>query len=286
MKAGILLSNLLEKVGVDVTDEKLKDVLGIQIDLPEDFATKLDTELMGKDAAKAHFKNEIINDFTKGVYINIEKALEEQGLEKAERDEVFKDKSLGKVVMAYGAKLKETADKSASNSDKEKALREEVKKLNESLADYKEKFVPKEEVEKVNSAWDAERYSMAMDNHFLSKKWSDKFPESVRSTLAKTVLEAKLAEMGAKAVVVDKKLKIVKADDIQSEYFDKSNKLVTFESLADDIMTSNKFLALSTESTSTNTSVHTASGGGNNLPKKLTTVQEQLRESLKDQQAL
>src|SRR6266513_2363286 len=142
MKAGLLISNLLEKVGVDITDEKLKDILGVQIDIPEDFATKLDTELMGKDAAKAAFKNDIINDFTKGVYINIEKDLEAQGLTKEERDEVFKDKSLGKVVKAYGTKTKELAEKAnVPNTEKEKKYKDEVVALNAQLADMKEKYV-------------------------------------------------------------------------------------------------------------------------------------------------
>lgn len=284
MKAGLLISKLLEKTGVDIADEKFKDIFAVSVELPEEYATKLDTELMDKKAAKAMFKNENINEFTTGVYINIDKHLEEMGLTKEERDEVFKEKALGKVVKAYASKIKDITEKAnPANTDKEKTLREEVKTLNTQLAEYKDKYVPKEEVEKVQSSWDADKYQMAIESEFMPKKWSDNFTPEVRPALIKTVLDKKLNEMGAKVVVVDGKAKIVKAEDIQSDYFDKSNKIVTFASLADELMLTNKFLAVSTQTSSTSTTVTPDQGGKTNSKKLNHTLSSLLDQSLADQ---
>lgn len=283
MKATELLSSLLEKAGIDTSDDRLKDILAVQIDIPDEFANKLNTELMSKAAAKSLVKNEVINDFTKGIHINIEKHFEDMGIEKSEIDEIFKEKATGKVVMAAFKKLAEIKDKSANSTDKEKTLREEIKTLNTSLADYKEKYVPKTEVDKIQSEWELEKFERGIEGQFLGKKWSKHFPEDMRTTLAKVALEKKLAELGAKAIPVGKDIKIVKSDDLASDYFDKSNKLVTFASLADEIMAANKFLEMSPDGGTSTTTTVTAISSGETNQKSLTKSQSLIKDLLKNQ---
>lgn len=283
MKIGIAISNLLEKAGVDVSDEKLKDVFAVTTELPEEFAAKLDTLLMTKEAAMPLVKNDVINNYTKGVFINVEEDLKTAGLSKEEIDEVFSEKAFGKVVRKAFTKIAEVKEKSAtlSSSDKEKLQKEEIVKLNQQLSEMKVGFVPKSEIEKIRSDWDGEKYNNEVDRHFISKKWSDNYPLEVRSTLAKTFLDKELAALGAKAVMGEKGVKIVKADDLSSDYFDNSNKLVTFESLADKIMLSNKLLAVSQESQSITTTA-TGNSPGGTTSKKFTTTQNLVRDLLKN----
>ncbi len=283
MKATELLSSLFEKAGIDTTDASLKDILAVQVDIPDEFANKLNTELMSKAAAKSLVKNEVINDFTKGIHINIEKYFEDQGLPKEEIDEVFKEKATGKVVMAAFKKLSEIKDKSVTSTDKEKTLREEIKTLNTSLADYKEKYVPKTDLEKIQTEWEQDKFERGIEGQFLGKKWSKHFPEDMRTTLAKVALDKKLAELGAKAISVGKEIKIVKSDDLASDYFDKSNKLVTFASLADEIMSSNKFLEMSPEGGTSTQQTVTATSGGEANQKSLTKSQSLIKDLLKNQ---
>lgn len=282
MKAGLVISNLLEKAGVDVSDEKLKDIFAVTTDIPEEFATKLDTLLMTKEAAMPLVKNDVINNYTKGVFINVEEDLKTAGLSKEEIDEVFSEKAFGKVVRKALTKVGEVKEKSGTNTDKDKLQKEQIVKLNKELSEMKEGYVPKSDIDKVRADWDGEKYERAIENSFLSKKWSDNYPVEVRPTLARTFLDKELAAMGAKAIMNGKEVKIVKADDLTSDYFDKSNKLVTFASLADNIMSTNKFLAVSTEATSTKTTVTSASAG-ETKSKKLNTTLSLLDQSIQDQ---
>lgn len=288
MKATTLLSELMEKAGIDTSDAKLKDILAVQVDIPDEFAKELSEKLMTLDAAKPLLKNGIISDFSKGFLKNIDERLQAEGIEKSEIDSVFnengKPKSTGKVILSAMEKIAEAKEKvNPANPDKEKLQKEEIVKLNKQLSEMKEGYVPKADIDKVRADWDGDKYERAIESHFLPKKWSDNYPVEVRPTLVKTFLEKELAAMGAKAVMNGKDVKIVKADDLTSDYFDSSNKLVTFASLADKIMSANKFLAVSTETSSTSTTVVANSGSESNLPKKLTAAQKALNDSIKDQ---
>lgn len=290
MKATELFSQLLEKAGYDVQDDKLKDFFLKGIDIPDDVATEINTKLMTIEAAKPLLKNNIISDFSKGWMQNVNAELESHGIEKSEIDAVFKEngkeRATGKIIIEAMKKVAEIKDKAnVSGSDKEKALREELKTLNASIADYKEKFVPKTDVDNIRNEWNNEKYERAIEGNFLSKKWSDNYPADVRATLSKTFLDKKLNELGAKAVMVGNEVKIVKADDLASDYFDKSNKLVTFASLADEIMSVNKFLAVSPEGgQSTQQTVIANNSGVSNLNKKLNPTLSLLQKSLQAQQ--
>jgi len=290
MKATELFSQLLEKAGYDVQDDKLKDFFLKGIDIPDDVATEINTKLMTIEAAKPLLKNTIISDFSKGWMQNVNAELESHGIEKSEIDAVFKEngkeRATGKIIIEAMKKVAEIKDKAnVSGSDKEKALREELKTLNASIADYKDKFVPKTEVENVRNEWNNEKFERAIEGNFLSKKWSENYAPEVRTTLSKTFLDKKLNELGAKAVMVGNEVKIVKADDLSSDYFDKSNKLVTFASLADEIMSVNKFLAVSPEGNpSTHNPVIANNGGVSTLNKKLNPTLSLLQKSLQAQQ--
>lgn len=260
MKLSQLISNLLEKAGIDVTAEALKPVLSITTDIPDDISGKLESELITKEAAKSNvdLKNHFVGQYIKGAVKQAKESIISVGVDEEVVNKIFAPdskesftKQIQEGLKAAEDHFKKTPDK---NKDSEKTFKEEIEKLQKQLSE--EKTNSAKLLSEKDKQYESERINDNILSTFLTKSWSKHYPEDVRADLAMTKLKK---EMEAKGISVirdadGKTLKLVQTKNPEMDYFDSSNKKVTFTQLVDDIMSTNKFSAVSGDEPAATTS--------------------------------
>ena len=259
VKLGQLFIELAEKAGIESTDERLKEVAGIGIEVPAELASELQSKLMSYDAA---INNDSIIEkakkkFTPGFEQSIYESLETLGLMSKEAINELK-----KPDMATGAKLKASYAKLA---EKIKALQEakgdgssqqeiaEIKRQHkEALADVERlnnELVARQnayEHEKVQTVLEAKKDSL------ISKiDWADHFDPSIRKAVFDVALNQKLQEIGGALIVENNQLFLRKSSDTQSDLYDGQNRKVSIEGLVNLITQEKGFARAGTGKPST-----------------------------------
>lgn len=271
MKVGQLIAEQLEKLGADTTDESLKSVLGISVDIPDEVAQRIQSGLITVEAAKSDsaVKDHFITSFVKGNDRNLKDYL--QG-ENATEDEVkqvfsnsnFKDRYAAALLLiknksnAAVEEIKRRGlEEGASKQKIDAALVEENKKLNAQYHELKSASVPKADYEKMLSDFERERMDEKINGAFLAENWSKNFVPELRTDLSKMALERELNKRGAILVRTPEGITIRQKENPEMPYYDNSKKLITFPELVKSVMTANKFEAQSetTEPSTKNTFV-------------------------------
>lgn len=259
MKVGQLFAEQLEKLKVDTSDESLKAVLGISIDIPDEIAHKIQSELVTIDAAKgdAGVKDHFISSFVKGNDRNLKEYLENEKASDEEMKQVFSHPSFKDRYSAALALIKEKSnsaieeikrkgmEEGASKQKLDAALVEENKKLNAQIHDLKSNYIPKTDYEKAVSDFERERMDEKINAAFLSENWSKNFVPDLRPDLAKMALERELNKKGIILVRTPEGIIPRQKDNPEMPYFDNTKKLITFPELVKSVMTTNKFEAQS-----------------------------------------
>jgi cell division protein FtsB len=255
MKVGQLFAEQLEKLKVDTSDESLKAILGISIDIPDEVAQKIQSGLVTLDAAKSDsgVKDHFISSFVKGNDRNLKEYLDS---EKASEEEVKAVFSHASFKDRYAAALALIKDKSnaaiedikkkgleegVSKQKMDAALVEENKKLNAQIHDLKTNYIPKTDYEKVISDHERERMDEKINGAFLTENWSKNFVPELRPTLAKIALESELNKRGIILVRTPEGISPRQKENPEMPYYDNSKKLITFPELVKSVMTTNKF---------------------------------------------
>lgn len=249
---GEFIAQQLESAGIDITTDEVKPLLGITVAMPEGYTDKVRSALMPIDAAKSNkdVKNHILNQFIRGVDQSINSKLEGLGLSKEQIDEIYKSEEgknltgrmelmLEKIDNIHKEAAKASGKKPSEEIEafkrNEQALRDEIQKIKNDWAN---------ETQTLRSTFENEKINDAKAREFLGKKWSENYPENIRMDLANIALNKKLEEAGAKVVLDGGKLKLVPVDNPEADYFDKSNKKVSFTEFTDALMSENKFTAV------------------------------------------
>lgn len=269
MKAGELLIEQLKKAGIAVPSELKPQLEAIEVDIPVELGNVLGQKLMSLDSAKnePQLKSHFLGNLRNGFFGNIKALLKKNGVSEDELDILFKDDSGSISDVTFSAFEKLIAAKT-KGSDSDPDVKKENKRLNDELAAMKEGYIPKAEVEKIKSEWENDIVSSAKKTEFLKQKWSKLYPEDVRAHLAEIKLTEELNKMGAIIVRKDGELKLFRKDNKDLEYFDTSNKNVTFTDLVDHVMTTNKFKDVSgTTDTPTPTTLNGGHTPGADKPK-------------------
>ena len=248
MRIGEFITTLATSVGIDSTDARLADLLSINTEIPDEVMREISGKLITIESAKnnpeisRHYFAQAYN----GIDAEINKWVE------TINDLDFKEqingiKGTGKKNQLLLNKLKELADNKPAKTDS-KELNEKIQSLNAEIEKYKTSYIPKEELDNTLTQIEKERLETIEQTTFLSKEWSDNYASSLRSDLSKIALEKKLAELGAKKVREGGKIKLVQAENPEMDFYI-DNKILTFDSLVDQIMVDNKFQAVSKPNT-------------------------------------
>lgn len=276
MKVGEVFADLLAKAGVDVTSESLKPVLGISIDIDDEFTKALQEKLFTLEAAKSkpELKKHFVGPFAQGLDQDVKEFLESNGYSDI-LEKIADTKSTGQRIKAILNEI--TAKKDGGDDEKAvlKTLKEQNAKLNADLA--KEKQDKSTFETKLRDEFDQNLVKMSVLSKFDSQQWSETIPEAARKVLADQFWNQELQKHKAKAAKDESGNVVLINTETQSPVYDQKNNLLTVEGLIKDIMTVNKFIKVTNDN----------GGGGTNqnrviIPDDGTAKNQQRNASLVD----
>lgn len=237
-KLGLVVADLLQKAGYDVTSEEFKDVLGSQVDVPESVKDAVD-KLMDESAAKNNpqLKNHFLENYATGQNRALKDMLLENGFEQGEVDELIQGHRT--VTERYKAAVALIKDKNSKTPAKSKEDKELIDKLNADIFALRKTF--EEEKKGLLDSFENEKLNDLAIGAFMSKNWSKAFTSELRPQIAQIALQKTLDEMGAALKREGKEIKVVRKENFDQDYFNNQNKKVTFTELTDNIFAANNF---------------------------------------------
>jgi hypothetical protein len=255
MKLGDFLNTLAGKTG---KTEEIKSLLNnavlASIEMDDVLANDINSALLTLDGAKnnqalkTHFSTLALN----GVDAEILSAIEALGFDDAVKTELLGEKNTYQKHRKLTAKIKDTVEalKAATQKDDSKAIEKytaAINKLQGELAGVKESHVPKSELESLKKQHESELMNFIIKNTLSTKKYANEAVSSeVNVKLANVILNEALSEKGA-VIVKDEagRLKLMRASDPALEFYDGSNKAVSFNDFVDKTLAEAKLLAVS-----------------------------------------
>ena len=260
-KVSEFLHNVFTQSGIEVTDEKLAEIVKATatLELPEEMHTKFHDTFLTLENAKGKVKPVIISEFADGIVRNLSDMAKKSGFTDDEIANLVKGKE--KDAKSYASALLEATTKKAEELHKKggNAAVEEYKKQLESLqqkleVEKAEAIKPfQTELEgmktKMYEAWERAEYAAIKINQSI--------PEIARIPAIKGAIDAELKALNGK-LVYDFETgnpKLVKADDISVDLFHE-NKVLDFQTLKSIAVQRHKLL-------------DEGSGGGDPDPAKI-----------------
>lgn len=251
MKLGDFLNTLAKKAGKE-NDPALVAILSsselANREIADDFANHLDTNLMSLEGAK---NNPALLNHFKPVVL---KALDDQYAISAEGlgigDAVAAEKSTYKkldlLINKYSETISSLKEKQGkgSNPEKEAQLTAQIQQLQGQLSKLTDER--KAEVETLKGQHASAMTDMQVKFALSGKKYANKeLSADVNTLMAKTLLDAKLKEVGAILVNDNGTLKLKQAANPEMDYVDSGFKTVAFNDFTDKLLADNKLLEVS-----------------------------------------
>jgi hypothetical protein len=247
MKAGDFLNKMASKVGKQ-NHPGIIDLLSRadmqQIDIPDEVANAMDSELMSLDGAKnnAQVKSHFTALALNGIDTELANTVNELGLD----GEIFKsEKTTYSKMVALRNKVKELVEKKGDATGKEKVeLQKQINELNEKLG--KTMDAHKAELENLKQQHGEQMMDHLMFSSLKGRNYANKeMPADVQVELAKLLLSKTLEKRGAKPVNENGVLKLKQASDTALDFFDENHKPVAYEDFVAKTLSENKLLAVS-----------------------------------------
>lgn len=268
MKLGDFLNTLAQKSNITIdfatlANVKLDELNKIEID--DTVTSKFDSSLMSLDGAKNnpdvlnHFKPIILKAVDNKFAIMAEKfGLGEDFTN--EKNTYKKTELLESKIEAKFAELEAQKGK-GGNAEKEQLLTKQIGELQTQLNTLTENS--KTEVDSVRGKYENEITEMFIKNELAGKKFATKdLPIEINTQIARSLIDAKLKESGAKLIRVDGKLKLVQ-EALPDMDFYQDNKPVSFSDFTNKVLADNKLLEVSNQTQQTQQQTQTTVQTGN-----------------------
>jgi len=252
MKLGDLLNNLAAKIGMQ-QDPALVDLLSSaelsQHEVSDDFAGRLDTELMSLDGAKNnrdvlnHFKPIILRSADDKFAILAEK----YGFGSEMQAEQSTYKKIDLLESKLAAQLEDLKAKVASaggaKGEEVTKLTKQVEDLQKQLAD--EKAAKEKEIADYKSATAKQQLDMLVNFELNGKRYANQELGDTNVAIARALVDKALND--SKAVLVNENgvLKLKQAETPSLDYFDESHKAVTFGDFVNRVLAEKHLLEVS-----------------------------------------
>ncbi|MDR1764403.1 MAG: hypothetical protein LBR64_10735 [Dysgonamonadaceae bacterium] len=256
MKLKDFLNSLAQKAGKE-NEQGIIDILSRSdlenIDITDNVAQPIISGLLTIDGAKnnpvikSHFNalalgsmdSEILNSIKK-LELGDEFEVEISGLKNTYEKQRKVTEKIAETITALKASAGKGDDKSVEKYTKQ------INDLNQKLSALQESTVPKTELEKVkqeqeNAVRDFMIHSLISGLSFANK---DVKPE-INIQLAKTILDSELKNRKATIVKDGNDLKLKRAEDAALDFYDETNKPVSFKDFMDKAFADAKILAVS-----------------------------------------
>ncbi len=291
MKTGELLLSLLENAGMDVSDASLKDIASITTTIPDSALPILQSMMTAEQAIpwaknNGEVKKHFFAQAYRGIDANIHETADNAGLDEATVQAIRSEKNTGQKQILLANALKDQLstlkdNKPAGGKEVQDQYKAEIDKLQKMIGDTKAEYEGK--LSEKDSFHKGFVLNSKIDSVLGQQKWSENYPVEMRSQLGKLAIENKLKNIGATAILDESgEIKFVRIDNPELEYFDNTNKKITFTSLAAQTLAENKFLAASTPTPNTPIT-NTAAASSPKTSTIPSSTRTALSESLKDQ---
>jgi hypothetical protein len=245
MKLNLFIEELFKMAKLDdkIADEKYKDLFAVNADIDDTLVSEIKAKVIPIQSAydmpkiQAHH----VGRYLEGGEKRIKALIEASGLDESEINEILAEGKFIERIEKFYEKVKAKANDTKPLEGAQKKNAE----LNAELEELKKTHIHKSELEKIQAAWNSEREDSALSNYINNFKWSESFAQDFRLPLFKLALGKKLEEIGAKTIFdpATKSFKLVDKSQENLEFFDKSNKKITFDDISKDIALENKFVA-------------------------------------------
>ena len=240
---GQLISNIAVLAGIPATDERLKDLLSISTEVPDEVFSTINSNVMNLDAAKnnptlkSHFMASALN----GVDATLNDIYEELGVSPEVRKELEAETNTYKRVRLMANKVKELEakkTKSGDSGDKQKYA-DEIAKLNQQIADMKESS--SKELETLKEQHQGQVREMLIRNQLAGVDYAYDLPKDVNIQTAMNLLQQELKNKKASVVIDGNELKLVNAESPEMVYLE-DHRPVNFSDFRDKVLANNKLL--------------------------------------------
>ncbi len=285
MKLNAFLTALGKKIGFDLTDVKLKDILASEAEIPDEFTEALEKGLMTEDAAKnnSKIKAAIKAEAYNGIDSDITSYLEELGLGDDISKPIKDQKKTIDKVKAIATHLKSEAEKAgkAGDKDTEKALKLQVVELNNQIKQIRtesQKTIDQLTADNENSLNDFSFKSTLGTRQF---SLPDAMSQEEKVNMVHGIVSSQLKAKGYKLIRNNGALELVKEDGTPA--YDEKNNPVTLSTFTDGALAQRGLLKQSDPAKPGTGNEGQQNGGGNaqtKQPVAVTTAVSQLDQMI------
>lgn len=254
-KLGKLFVDLALAAGIAIDDDKLKDITTSDMEVPDDIAASLKSNLMTEEAAKnnaslkRHFTAQALNtvdaelsDFIKS-YTDFTDA--DKSAFEAEKSTYKRIPLLMKRVQEIEGKKASTDPADPTAAKKLEAMKAELDKVNAQVLEVKNSH--QTELASAKAQAEKDLLDFAIKSELLGKEYANKDLDKPTNVLiARQILDAKLAEAKVKVVKGENgSPRLVQIDNPEMDYM-VDNKKVEFGSFTDSVLGEKKLLHVAT----------------------------------------
>lgn len=226
MKLNALFTDFGKKVNFDLKNEKLKDLLASEMDIPEEFAEALLKGLMNESAAKNKLMPGIRAEVYNGIDSDIEELLTEMGLDDNTAKTVKDQKKTVDKLKTLATHYKAEAEKASKkgNSEEATALRKQVEELNNQIKTVKADS--QKTIDQLKTDNETSLTGFSLKSLLSTKQYT--LPEQMdaeeKINTVYSIVNQELQNKGYKLVRQNGSLAIQKQDGTEA-YDEKNNKL-------------------------------------------------------------
>jgi len=243
MKVSEVLHALSERIGYAGDLKELVTNPSLQVELPNDFVSNINTGLLTVKEAKIN--GEVKKHFTHIALTPLDNTIAEMMEEYQMADDVKasikgEDSTYSKVKLFTKA-LAELKDQhaTAASGDKKKLV-DQINEMNSQISTLKTQMT--NEIQATESKWLNKFLDTSITSHFEKYDYAmDHVPSTTQAMIARQLMEQKLAEKGGKVKYNDGKIALVSATD-DALPFTIDNKPVDFNTFADRIVSDEKLI--------------------------------------------
>ena len=251
MKVGDLLSKFAAKAGINLADEKYKDlslvIASSNAEIADEIATKISGSLMNMDDARNNI--DLKKHFTAAVYDGMDSTIndlmDELGFEVQDREIVKAEQSTTKKQGALARQIKALEEKKAAARGSDKAeLQAQINAKTNQIVELQKRH--DEEIKALKSDYEARMTNKEIRLLLKGKKWAnDQIDPEINEETALIMANRKLAESGAKIVNVNGKMVLKQSKDESLDWLSPANETPTVEQFFDGVLAQSKLLAVS-----------------------------------------
>ena len=260
MNLGDYLNTIAAKCGIAADDADLKLMLSnptlSQINIPDGLSNKIDSSLLTVEAAK---NNPIVLSAIKaqlynGVDSEIEKALNDVGVEDVLKQELLAEKNTNKRISLALKKIHSLQEQKANAKGGDKAeLQKEIDNLNNQIKDIKKSNDDTISLLKENHETSLLNYDLNQKLLGYNYAFPKEMPKEIALDTVRNLLNRNLQDKDGKFVRENGELKLLRKST-NGDYYDNNNKLTT-KDFIESVLAQNKLLAVSNSNNDNNQSV-------------------------------